>query len=264
MYMEEGVMSYEINDYLGIVGYQVPYMNYYPYGGYSQNRGGNQAPNNFSNNQKIKEDQIKTISPNQGNNTQTSSKKERKTEEDPRFNNEGFSSSPQTIDPIEFERLIENALKLAKDQAGCRMLQKKLETNDPQTISKIYQEVINDFHELMTDPFGNYLCQKLAETCSIEELKKIIEVVSPNLISICFNPHGTRAVQKLIEVVKDQEMIDMIIKYLSTDVVGLVKDNNGNHVVQKCLTNMSDKNKQFIYDSIISNCVEVATHKHGK
>lgn len=34
-------------------------------------------------------------------------------------------------------------------------------------------------------------------------------------------------------------------------------------MVQKCLTSMSDQNKQFIYDSIIANCVDIATHKHG-
>lgn len=33
--------------------------------------------------------------------------------------------------------------------------------------------------------------------------------------------------------------------------------------MQKCLTHMSDKNKQFIYDSIMENCIEIATHKHG-
>jgi hypothetical protein len=106
-------------------------------------------------------------------------------------------------DPIEFERMIENALKMAKDQAGCRMLQKKLESNEEQVITKIFNEVIIELSDLMVDPFGNYLCQKLAETCTKEELGKIVEVVSPNLIMICFNPHGTRAVQKLIEVVKD-------------------------------------------------------------
>ena len=121
------------------------------------------------------------------------------------------------------EKLIEGALKLARDQGGCRQLQKKLEGNDTETITRIFNKVIPEFGDLMIDPFGNYLCQKLAETCSTEELAQIIEVVAPELIQISFNPHGTRAVQKLIEVVKDQKLIDLMIKYLSADVVGLVK-----------------------------------------
>ena len=35
------------------------------------------------------------------------------------------------------------------------------------------------------------------------------------------------------------------------------------YVIQKCLTNLSHTNKQFIYNAIITNCIDVATHKHG-
>lgn len=281
--------NYVVNDGMygrGMVGYGYPYVNYFPYGMYPPNRG-NQAPSNFGNNQKGTKNEEHSKSSNSNSNnsnsnqshnnnantnnsvsnvSHSSTKKDKKHDDEGKFNDSVSPYVNQVMsnsDPVEIDRLIENALKLAKDQAGCRMLQKKLETNDPEVISRIFEEVINEFPDLMIDPFGNYLCQKLAETCSHEEMKRIIEVVSPNLISICFNPHGTRAVQKLIEVVKDQELIDMVIKFLSSDVVGLVKDNNGNHVVQKCLTHMSDENKQFIYNSIIENCIEVATHKHG-
>lgn len=41
------------------------------------------------------------------------------------------------------------------------------------------------------------------------------------------------------------------------------KDNNGNHVIQKCLILLTNRNKQFIYEAIIEQCVEVSSHKHG-
>ena len=34
-------------------------------------------------------------------------------------------------------------------------------------------------------------------------------------------------------------------------------------MIQKCLTNLNHTNKQFIYNAIIQNCIDVATHKHG-
>jgi hypothetical protein len=44
--------------------------------------------------------------------------------------------------------------------------------------------------------------------------------------------------------------------------VSLIKDLNGNHVVQRCLQRLGPEDSQFIYDAAISNCVEVATHRH--
>lgn len=43
----------------------------------------------------------------------------------------------------------------------------------------------------------------------------------------------------------------------------LIKDLNGNHVIQKCLHRLSAEHRQFIYDAVSEKCVEVATHKHG-
>jgi len=127
------------------------------------------------------------------------------------------------LNPEELENLIQNASKLAKDQTGCRMLQKEIEAENSEVVQRIFESIIQDFGQLMIDPFGNYLCQKITEMCSNEQMKRIIQSVSQELPEICFNPHGTRAVQKLIEVIKEQDLIEMLIESLAKDVVGLVK-----------------------------------------
>lgn len=61
----------------------------------------------------------------------------------------------------------------------------------------------------------------------------------------------------------------------------LIKDLNGNHVIQKCLNKLAPEDNQvlvahhsdhlyayvdplqFIYNAVAANCVEVATHRHG-
>jgi hypothetical protein len=55
----------------------------------------------------------------------------------------------------------------------------------------------------------------------------------------------------------------MIIVALTPNVVTLIKDLNGNHVIQKCLHRLSAADNQFIYDAVSRHCVEVATHRHG-
>jgi hypothetical protein len=46
-------------------------------------------------------------------------------------------------------------------------------------------------------------------------------------------------------------------------VVSLIKDLNGNHVVQRCLQRLGPEDSQFIYDAACANCVDIATHRHG-
>jgi hypothetical protein len=50
---------------------------------------------------------------------------------------------------------------------------------------------------------------------------------------------------------------------MSVHVVTLIKDLNGNHVIQKCLSKLSAEQNQFIYNAVTESCIEVSTHRHG-
>ncbi|CAI2166966.1 15262_t:CDS:10 [Funneliformis geosporum] len=174
---------------------------------------------------------------------------------------------------IMLEDLAGEIYPLCKDQHGCRYLQKKLEEKNEQYIGMIFNEVFSHFVELMTDPFGNYLCQKLLEYCNDDQRTIIIETVAPELVNISLNMHGTRAVQKMIEFLSTPQQIHpnyalkkqicLVIVALNPNVVTLIKDLNGNHVIQKCLNRLSSEDNQFIYNAVCKNCIEVATHRHG-
>ncbi|EIN13206.1 ARM repeat-containing protein [Punctularia strigosozonata HHB-11173 SS5] len=152
---------------------------------------------------------------------------------------------------------------LCKDQHGCRYLQKKLEEGIPEHRDMIFRETFGHFADLMTDPFGNYLCQKLLEYATDEQRNLICESVAQDLVNISLNMHGTRAVQKMIDFLSTRRQIHSIIVALSLHVVVLIKDLNGNHVIQKCLNKLAPEDNQFIYNAVAANCVEVATHRHG-
>lgn len=105
---------------------------------------------------------------------------------------------------------------------------------------------------LVIDPFGNYLCQKLLEYSTDEQRNVICESVAQDLVQISLNMHGTRAVQKMIDFLSTQRQTDLrydaqihsIIVALSLHVVTLIKDLNGNHVVQKCLNRLAPEDNQ--------------------
>ncbi|KAI9190292.1 hypothetical protein H9P43_001725 [Blastocladiella emersonii ATCC 22665] len=152
---------------------------------------------------------------------------------------------------------------LAKDQHGCRFLQRKLEEGGPSAATAILDEILERFADLMTDPFGNYLCQKLLDHVNDDQKVAILEHVGPHLPSVSLNMHGTRAVQKLVEHIGTADQAALLVRALTRHTVTLIKDLNGNHVIQKCLVRLAPPDAQFIYDAVTHQCVEVSTHRHG-
>ncbi|OMJ90143.1 hypothetical protein SteCoe_7534 [Stentor coeruleus] len=156
------------------------------------------------------------------------------------------------------------AFEMAKDQLGCRMLQRKLEEMNPYSIQTIFEQIKPHLPELMIDPFGNYLIQKLLEVCEEPIFSSTIDSVSKNLTSISLNQHGTRAVQKLIDLLANfQQYIPIIINSLIPDILILIKDVNGNHVIQRCVNSLKCPQNQFIFDIAGNHIVEIATDRHG-
>lgn len=161
-------------------------------------------------------------------------------------------------------------MRLAKDQHGCRFLQKRIDEHlVPSAQARlanfaiIFEEVENNLYELIIDPFGNYLMQKLIDYCDESILNKFMEALSPNLFQISINQHGTRALQKIIDKLSNDYQLSLLVKGLLNFIIELIKDLNGNHVIQKILNKYSSENCQFIYDSITQDLLVVATHKHG-
>ena len=161
------------------------------------------------------------------------------------------------------EQLVGQIYPLCRDQHGCRYLQKKLEEGKEEYVDIILNEVAEHLLELMSDPFGNYLCQKLFMYANEQQRTLIATTVAHGIVDVSMNMHGTRSVQKLIDCMVTPDQINIIIKALDGHVVRLIKDLNGNHVVQKCLNKLAPEQNQFIYDSVTRHCIEVSSHRHG-
>ncbi|WPT13244.1 Putative pumilio-like protein 7 [Picochlorum sp. SENEW3] len=155
--------------------------------------------------------------------------------------------------------------EVAQDQAGCRFLQKKFDEGGAAAIDVVFEEIQENILQLMKDPFGNYLIQKLLDRCSEEQRLQVLQAatVDGGLASASLNTHGTRAVQKLIETLTTREQIELVVDALSTNVVDLIRDLNGNHVIQRCLQRLGPSEAQFIYDAASEDCLNIATHRHG-
>eukprot|EP00928_Gymnodinium_smaydae_P097683 TRINITY_DN8907_c1_g7_i1.p1 TRINITY_DN8907_c1_g7~~TRINITY_DN8907_c1_g7_i1.p1 ORF type:complete len:1190 (+),score=241.99 TRINITY_DN8907_c1_g7_i1:219-3788(+) len=159
---------------------------------------------------------------------------------------------------------VHNVHAIAKDQAGCRMLQHKLDEGNAEVASAIFAEVLNHCVDLMMDPFGNYLVQKLMDMCNAKQLELILDKVCGSLVRIALNMHGARAAQKLIDAVASSPRnVHRLVAALRPSVVALTKDPNGNHVVQRCLESLPVDAHGFIFQAVAGSIFEVASHRHG-
>ena len=157
-----------------------------------------------------------------------------------------------------------NVIPLAREQVGCRILQQLLESNDPQIKSLIVEESMEALPELMQDTFGNYLFQKLLENVDENTRLQILTTVQKSIFVASLNLHGTRAIQRTIELCcRKKEEIEIIVSALRQNTVRLSTDQNGNHVLQKCLLHFPAEDYAFIFKAVTMSCLDVCTQRHG-
>ncbi|KAL9306995.1 putative pumilio 8 [Arabidopsis thaliana] len=181
------------------------------------------------------------------------------------FDHQGISSNPNESLPkvSEFQGYV---YLMAKDQHGCRFLQRIFEDGSALDAMIIFIEVIPHVVELMMDPFGNYLMQKLLDVCNEEQRTQIILMVTSEpgqLIRISLNAYGTRVVQRLVESIKTRKQISLVKSALRPGFLNLIRDLNGNHVTQRCLQCLSTEDNEFIFEDATKFCIDIATHRHG-
>jgi hypothetical protein len=81
------------------------------------------------------------------------------------------------LEELGIEEIGKYAYSLAKDQAGCRFLQKKLDET-PSLANDIFPKLMDKLIELMNDSFGNYLIQKVLEKLSDEGIHETLNAVN--------------------------------------------------------------------------------------
>jgi len=175
------------------------------------------------------------------------------------------SSFPETQQlgaarPLPLGELRGNVYLLARQQEGCRMLQRYLEQEN--AIDIIWREAISNVGPLITDPFGHYLWLRLLDRITTAQRLELLRSLSNDMVGISLNVHGTRVIQKLLEKVKSDEEIEAAVSALRGEVSTLSKDVYGMHVVLRCLYHPKIDNA-FIINAVSKRIVPVSMHKHG-
>jgi len=129
----------------------------------------------------------------------------------------------------------ERIFEITKDYEGSRYLQRRLEIADTTEVKLVYDEVLPHLEELMNDPCGNYVLQRLLEH-GTQDMKETVgrRVLDEGVVDLSFKGYGCRLVQGALETLHRDDVSNIVLA-LRGEVLALILDNNGNHVVQKAI-----------------------------
>lgn len=160
--------------------------------------------------------------------------------------------------------LVNHMVEFSQDQHGSRFIQQKLERCNAAERDLVFNEILSSSYNLIVDVFGNYVIQKFLEFGSIDQKIQLLNSIKGNVLNLSLQMYGCRVIQKGLEAFNSlpEHQIE-IVKELEGHVLKCVKDQNGNHVVQKVIECVPPKHLNFIVDSFKGQVYQLSTHPYG-
>lgn len=173
-----------------------------------------------------------------------------------------------------------HVVEFSGDQHGSRFIQQKLETANSDEKEQVFRELKPNSLQLMADVFGNYVIQKFFEHGTQQQKTVLADQMKGHILNLSLQMYGCRVVQKvsinarghdvmrvanrdqaLEHVLVDQQAA--LVKELDAQVLKCVKDQNGNHVIQKAIERVPPEHIQFIINAFTGQVHSLATHPYG-
>ena len=161
----------------------------------------------------------------------------------------------------------EKIIAMIKDQSGSKFIQKKIEEKCPEFLYKLYEQIKGNLIDIINDQYGNYVIQKYVELCDKKIISLMLNQLQNSLLEISLNSYGTRALQKLIENLSSSfsdDDINIILNFIKGNVFKMIRDINGNHVIQSIIDAIKNKDKLTpLYNEMNENMIEISKIKQG-
>eukprot|EP01060_Flectonema_neradi_P017276 TRINITY_DN2414_c0_g1_i1.p1 TRINITY_DN2414_c0_g1~~TRINITY_DN2414_c0_g1_i1.p1 ORF type:complete len:763 (+),score=136.15 TRINITY_DN2414_c0_g1_i1:51-2339(+) len=189
-----------------------------------------------------------------------------------------LQSSPMTSPPLPQTQLaptaasIQDSAKLlsnsrltdfVRDPNCLAWLTKICEEGSDPELSTVFDVVMEEQLSLFTDVVSSPLIPSMFRRLSERQKYQLVEKISNGLSHIAFNMHGTRVIQKIIEQITSKDQMELLAAAVKQQVPQLIKDLNGNHIIQQILQSFPGDVNQFIHEVLLQRLVEFGTHRHG-
>eukprot|EP00924_Labyrinthula_sp_SR-Ha-C_P007199 maker-scaffold_8-snap-gene-12.52-mRNA-1 protein AED:0.00 eAED:0.00 QI:218/1/1/1/1/1/2/204/698 len=199
--------------------------------------------------------------------------------------------------------ILPHVYEFSRDQFGSRFIQHKLQNPNVLQEDKdaVFEEFKQYLNVLCKDVFGNYVVQKILDVKvgSVDQHNFIFEeCIKGKMQELSTHMYGCRVVQKLIEQIfgltailflkqsgknsrlgdglnglkerveqggiYEMAVQDELLQELAPHISGLVTDQNGNHVVQKCIEQIRPISRlEFFFQNFEGQYRSMSKHPYG-
>ncbi|KAK6139708.1 hypothetical protein DH2020_026539 [Rehmannia glutinosa] len=160
----------------------------------------------------------------------------------------------------------------------------EVETCSVEEKASVFQEVVPHASKLITDVFGNYVVQKLFEYGTPEQRMYLANQLeasnqrchhvlpvgssirispSPEHFLPLFHLLRTQSAFCMALDVIDLEQKARLVRELDGHIMRCVRDQNGNHVIQKCIESIPTEKIHFIISSFRGQVATLSMHPYG-
>lgn len=155
-------------------------------------------------------------------------------------------------------------LKIIKCSEGSRYIQQCMELATAKEKRSAFDVLCSEIKALCTDPFANYVIQKFFDQDNAEHRPYIIRKLMGNVLHLSLDMYGCRVIQKAIDCASMDAFIIMV-KELNVEggVKECIYNQNGNHVIQKCIEKAPPFVIKLIMQSFKDNIVDLSQHVYG-
>nr|GMC77350.1 pumilio homolog 5 [Ipomoea batatas] len=153
---------------------------------------------------------------------------------------------------------------------GCRVIQRVLEhCSDDSQSQCIVDEILESAYVLAQDQYGNYVTQHVLERGKPHERKHIIGKLSGKVVQLSQHKYASNVVEKCLEhgdTAERELLIDEILAQSdgNDSLLGMMKDQFANYVVQKILDISNDKQCEVLLSRIKVHLPALRKYTYGK
>ncbi|XP_010510528.1 PREDICTED: pumilio homolog 2-like [Camelina sativa] len=163
-----------------------------------------------------------------------------------------------------------HVVTLSTHPYGCRVIQRVLEhCHDPDTQSKVMEEILSTVSMLAQDQYGNYVVQHVLEHGKPDERTVIIKELAGKIVQMSQQKFASNVVEKCLTFGGPEERELLVNEMLGTTdenepLQAMMKDQFANYVVQKVLETCDDQQRELILTRIKVHLNALKKYTYGK
>jgi len=162
------------------------------------------------------------------------------------------------------QEIADNMDEFARTHNGSRLVQQKIESATDDEKDIIIAAILLDLPRHSSSVFGNYIVQRLLEFGSEKQLYAILASLRGKIMELSRDPYGCRVVQKALDAASRPGQLAILeeIRAIS-GTLELIKDQSGNHVMQKVIERLAVEDILFIPEAMHGHMHSIAVHLYG-